>query len=259
MIYKLLNEFLYWSVMGDRCSFACKLFAYKYTLISIAYIWSTWYPDEYTLIFLRPSIDSFKIHVNTCLSIEFDLTLKAYHNGVIFPIYFVTLCDVRQLELVLNEISIAPSAIISEDISTNLDNASYIASAESHILQVIDNMYHPESDNDLVPGADVSRLQFVLCQLRNSIVSKNRRRYNVLTQILSLKTHLISPASYQYLQSISCISLPHSNTLQILYSSFGPENELFTFFKQYTQSFSLEQRHVIIQMDEIHVKSDISK
>ena len=79
-----------------------------------------------------------------------------------------------------------------------------------------------------------------------------------MTQILSLKTHLISPASYQYLQSISCISLPHSNTLQKLYSSFGLENEFFTFLKQYTQSFSLEQRHVIIQMDEIHVKSDIS-
>ena len=79
-----------------------------------------------------------------------------------------------------------------------------------------------------------------------------------MTQILSLKTHLISHASYQYLQSISCISLPHSNTLQKLYSSFGLENEFFTFLKQYTQSFSLEQRHVIIQMDEIHVKSDIS-
>ena len=230
----------------------------KLHFISIANIWSTWYPDEYTLIFLRPRIDSSKIQVNTYLSIEFDLFLKAYHNGVTFPISFVTLCDVRQLESVLNEISIAASAIISEDISTNLDNASHIASAESHILQVIDNMYHPESDNDLVPGADVSRLQFVLCQLRNSIVPKNRRRYNVLTQILSLKTHLISPASYQYLQSISCISLPHSNTLQKLYSSFGLENEFFTFLKQYTQSFSLEQRHVIIQMDEIHVKSDIS-
>ena len=29
----LLNDFLYWSVMGDRCSFACKLFAYKYTRV----------------------------------------------------------------------------------------------------------------------------------------------------------------------------------------------------------------------------------
>ena len=83
----------------------------KLHFISIANIWSTWYPDEYTLFFLRPRIDSSKIQVNTYLSIEFDLSLKAYHNGVTFPISFVTLCDVRQLESVLNEISIAPSAI----------------------------------------------------------------------------------------------------------------------------------------------------
>ena len=58
----------------------------KLHLISIANIWSTWYPDEYTLIFLRPRFDSSKIQVNTYLSIEFDLALKPYHNGVTFPI-----------------------------------------------------------------------------------------------------------------------------------------------------------------------------
>ena len=73
----------------------------KLHFISIANIWSTWYPVEYTLIFLRPRIDSSKIEVNTYLSIESDLSLKAYHNGVTFPISFVTLCDVRQLESVL--------------------------------------------------------------------------------------------------------------------------------------------------------------
>ena len=53
----------------------------KLHFISIANIWSTWYLNEYTLIFLRPRIDSSKIQVNTYLSIEFDLSLKAYHNG----------------------------------------------------------------------------------------------------------------------------------------------------------------------------------
>ena len=48
------------------------------------------------------------------------------------------------------------------------------------------------------------------------------------------------------------------NTLEKLYSSFGLENEFFTFLKLSIQSFSPEQRHVTIQMDEIHVKSDIS-
>ena len=57
---------------------------------------------------------------------------------------------------------------------------------------------------------------------------------------------------------MSCLSLPHFNTLEKLYSSFGLENEFFSFLRLSTQSFSSEQRHVIIQMDEIHVRSDIS-
>ena len=57
---------------------------------------------------------------------------------------------------------------------------------------------------------------------------------------------------------MSSLSLPHFNTLEKLYSSFGLENEFFSFLKQATQFFSPEQKHVIIQMDEIHVKSDIS-
>ena len=52
--------------------------------------------------------------------------------------------------------------------------------------------------------------------------------------------------------------MPHFNTLEKLYSSFGIENEFFSFLKLSIQSFSPEQRHVIFQMDEIHVKSDIS-
>ena len=122
-----------------------------------------------------------------------------------------------------------------------MNNASHIASAERHLQQIIDNMLETKSDDELIPYPEVSRLQFIICQLQNSLVPKNRRRYNVLTQILSLKTHLISPVSYQYLQSMSCLSLPHPSTLQKLYSSFGLENEFFTFLKQATQSFSLDK------------------
>ena len=40
---------------------------------------STWYPDEYTLICMR--IDKCKIQINTYLFVEFDLSIKAFHNG----------------------------------------------------------------------------------------------------------------------------------------------------------------------------------
>ena len=137
-------------------------------------------------------------------------------------------------------------------------NDSLISSAQNQIQQVIDNFHDTMSDDELLDCPEVTRLQFITCQLQNSLVPKNRRRYNILTQILSLRTHLISPASYKYLQGLSCLSLPHFNTLEKLYSSFGLENEFFSFLKEFTQSFSAEQKHVIVQMDEIHVKSDIS-
>ena len=97
---------------------------------------STWYPNEYTLICMRPRIDKCKIQIHTYLSVEFDLSIKAFHNGERLLTSHVTLCDVRQLELVLEDICIPRSArIYSEDNSTNSDNASYILSAESHILR----------------------------------------------------------------------------------------------------------------------------
>ena len=45
--------------------------------------------------------------------------------------------------------------------------------------------------------------------------------------------------------------------MEKLYSSFGLNSDFFTFLRQSAQS-SPQQKHVIIQIDEIHVKSYIS-
>ena len=42
-----------------------------------------------------------------------------------------------------------------------------------------------------------------------------------------------------------------------MYSSFGLENYSCTYLSQVTSSFSSQEKIVIIQMDKIHVKSDI--
>ena len=70
---------------------------------------------------------------------------------------------------------------------------------------------------------------------------------------MAIKTHLISPACYTFLQSLDCISLPHVKTLENLYSSFGLENDFCTYLRQVTSSFSSQERNVIVQMDEIHI------
>ena len=75
---------------------------------------------------------------------------------------------------------------------------------------------------------------------------------------MALKSHLISPSCYNYLQSIDCLALPHYHTLEKLYSSFGLDSEYITYLNQAAVNFSPQEKNVIVQMDEIHVTSDVS-
>ena len=73
---------------------------------------------------------------------------------------------------------------------------------------------------------------------------------------MAIKTHLTS-ACYRYLQSLNCISLPHVHTFEKLYASFGLENDFCAYLRHSTSCFSPREINVIVQMDEIHVRSDI--
>ena len=74
---------------------------------------------------------------------------------------------------------------------------------------------------------------------------------------MALKSHLISPACYRYLQSLECLSLPHPKTLQKLCSNFGLENDFSAFLVQATSEFSEKEKNLILQLDEIHLKSNV--
>ena len=65
----------------------------KLSFLSIHKTWSLWYPDECTLIIMRPGIHNRKIEVDTYLSAEFDLFIKAYFKGEMFSISQVPLSD----------------------------------------------------------------------------------------------------------------------------------------------------------------------
>ena len=75
---------------------------------------------------------------------------------------------------------------------------------------------------------------------------------------MALKSHLISPACYKYLQSLDCLTLAHPKTLQQLSSKFGLESDYSTFLKKATSEFNQKERNLILHMDEIHVKSTVS-
>ena len=103
-------------------------------------------------------------------------------------------------------------------------------------ISVIESL--PEDDTEcdriLLPC-----LQFTVCQLNNLCVSKHKRKYNAITQIVALRAHLISPTCYSFLQSLDCITLPQFITIQILYSSFKLENDYATFLHQATVNFTI--------------------
>ena len=87
---------------------------------------------------------------------------------------------------------------------------------------------------------------------------KTRRSYNMITMILSLKSHLSSSACYRQLHQLECISLPHESSLRRLYSSFGLDTDILPYLKSETSIFSQSERHLSLNLDEIHVKSNIT-
>ena len=137
----------------------------------------------------------------------------------------------------------------------------HIKEASNHLSVSITKLHSqlsdPLTDNDC-KLAYLSRLQFIQCQLDNVILHKKSRKYNVITQVKALKSHIMSPACYRNLQSLDCITLPHPKTLQRLYSKFGVENDYSTFLKKATSEFNQRERNLILHMDEIHVKSTVA-
>lgn len=66
------------------------------------------------------------------------------------------------------------------------------------------------------------------------------------------------PSMYQYLQSLDSLFLPHHSTLKRLYSKIGLDSEFRSFLVSSASQFNQREKNVIIQMDEIHAKSELT-
>ena len=224
----------------------------KLFLINLRNNWLVWYRDDTTITFIHPNMVERSISVNLYLEINSYLVASAWLQGQSFSLSMYSINDVRQIESLLNEIYLKYAA----SIQAKSKHSFHILRAKNHIKEVVNDFSNQEESVDNCP--DLAKLQFILCQLDNLFIPKNRRRYNLITQILAIKTHLISPSCYSYLQNLDCLILPHVNTLDNLYSSFGLENDFCAYLSKATSCFSPQEKNVILQMDEIHVKSDIS-
>ena len=110
------------------------------------------------------------------------------------------------------------------------------------------------NEHELLPA--IPRHQFILCQLENILLPKQRYKYNVFTLAVALKAQLISPACYNFLQTSQC-TLPHQSTLRNLTSKSGLEYEFKAFLIKSTAHFS-KQRQLVLNIDEVYVQSDFS-
>ena len=221
----------------------------KLNLLSLPNNWLFWFSSHNCIRFILPKMVNLNISVDVYLEINIHLSANIYLYGQIFSHSINTISDIRQIETILSEVNLEYSS------TPENKHTFHIPRAKEHIEQAISDLidkYVSESD-----CSELSRLQFIICQLENAFVHKKKRRYNIITQIMAIQAHLISPACYNFLQRLDCISLPHVNILEKLYSSFGLENDFSTYLSQVTSSFTPEEK-VIVQMDEIHVKSDIS-
>ena len=87
------------------------------------------------------------------------------------------------------------------------------------------------------------------------ILDKHARRYSILTQVFCLKIHVVSPACYRLIQASNCVILPHERELLNIKNSIGLESEYTKIPAEAASTFNDLERHVILQMDEVHIRS----
>ena len=175
-----------------------------------------------------------------------ELNVKCFLNEVPIQTRISQITDMRQISQLLQELDKYQKP---DDIELGITKA--IESVKYTVEKLTTNEVTTIHDSQTL----LNRLQFILCQLENLDMSKTRRRYNVLTLVFSLKAQFISSGCYRYLQSLDCLSLPHPSTLRRLYSNIGLETNFVDYLKVECQNFDKFKRHVILQLDEIHVQS----
>ena len=135
--------------------------------------------------------------------------------------------DIREIDVIISEVS----SYCKDPVENSIRQAT--SNIESKISKI-------EASNDILEKYSelLPQLKFLLCQLENTLIPKNRRRYNVVTMVLALKSHLISSTCNCYLQSLNCLIFPHPTTLRRLYGTIGLECELQTYLKASTTNFN---------------------
>ena len=136
----------------------------KLTLISLPNNWLVWYRDDLTT-FILPSLIERNISVDLYLEINCFLSANAFANGQNISITANSITDIRQIESIICEIS---SKYTSKSI--NNSHEYHINRAKEHIIEAISDI--KQNDGVEIHSSDLEKLQFIICQLENTIIPK---------------------------------------------------------------------------------------
>ena len=137
--------------------------------------------------------------MNTTLSINESLVVKAFAKSQQVKLALNTITDVRQIEDILEKLEHV------EEVSCQNTQSlpQLIINATNQLRTAVSNL---EEENELVHDytnrSDIlPHLQFIFNQLENLLVPKNHRRYNLITLVMSLVS-----ANFASMLPISSIS-----------------------------------------------------
>ena len=233
----------------------------KLHLISLPINWLVHRHDCNTLLFLKIHFQNDVSTIERSVIIDENLLCNAFYKQTNqIGLNYNVVRDIRSLENIFHEVDIFE---INQNEQADLSSTSikyHIENAIHNITSAIDLLEpkNPEFDFEMEKEIMRIRLNFLLDQLKYLIVDKHGRRYTILTQVFCLKVHGISPACYRLIQGSSCLILPHERNLLNIKNSIGLESEYTKIIREVATTFNFLERHVILQMDEVHIRSDAS-
>ena len=216
----------------------------KHSILNLAQNWFYFRSGPTTLNVIKRILSGHLLIMSHQILIYGSLHVRCFLNEVEMKTKITDITDIRQISDLIEELDTHQQDEIEVGIMEATDS----------VRLTVEKLKTKDDTKEL---KDISiRLQFILCQLENLKLSKNNRRYNVLTLVLSLKAQLISSGCYRYLQSLECLSLPHPSTLRRLYSNMGLDTYFIDYLKVSCKAFTKYKRNILLQLDEIHVKTD---
>ncbi|XP_046402892.1 uncharacterized protein LOC124168671 [Ischnura elegans] len=192
--------------------------------------------------------DPFSV-MKACVIIDRDLMLNVFMDhaelkkigNFIFPMY------VKDTNTV-NEVLAGLTTLISDK---PLPNSSMVDKL-GVILQLLDSL---NASDDFV-----DTVNFLTEKIKLMMSSKHSYRYRSETFVFCSIFFTISPHAYKFVRSSDMFQLPHPPTIRQVCASYNlsPQRDLthnLAYSKTVFSTLKINERHVVLMMDEINVKS----